>query len=174
MEGNDRMKTYKKIMDGISKVEEFVLIIVSVVVTVITFVNVVIRYLTPMSFAWSEELVVNLFVLMTMLGCALCARDGSLISLTLIFDRLNIKARKVIEVIIAVVNCTFWGILLKTGADKVLSQIASGKTTFSLRWPEWVFTIFLPIGAIFLLLHSIEFLVDVLHGDAECVKEVED
>lgn len=174
MEGNDRMRTYKKIMDGVASVEKFVLIVVMVVVTVITFVNVVVRYLTPFSFAWSEELVVNLFVLMTMLGCALCAREGSLISLTLIFDRLNIKARKVFEVIIAVANCAFWAILLYTGVDKVLSQMASGKQTFSLRWPEWVFTIFLPIGAVFLLLHSIEFLIDVFRGEVDCVKEVEE
>ena len=174
MEGNDRMKAYKKIMDGVAWIEKVILIIVSVVVTVITFVNVVVRYLTPMSFAWSEELVVNLFVLMTMVGCGLCVREGSLISLTLIFDHLSVKAKKVCEVIIAVANCSFWAILLVTGADKVMSQIASGKTTFSLRWPEWVFTIFLPIGAVFLLLHSIEYLIDVMRGEADCVKEVEE
>ena len=164
------MKVYKKIMDGLASVEKVVLILVSIVVTVVTFVNVVIRYLTPNSFAWSEELVINLFVLMVMLGCALCAREGSLISLSLVFDRLSIKMKKVFTVIISVVNCLFYVVLLYTGADKVLTQMSNHSETFSLRWPEWVFTIFLPIGAVFLLIHTVEYLIDVLRGDAECVR----
>lgn len=171
MEGIDRMKTYKKLMDGVAAVEKLVLVVVSVIVTVITFANVVVRYLTPNSFAWSEELVVNLFILMIMLGCALCARDGALISLSLVFDRLSVKVKKIFVIIITVASFAFWYVLLTTGVDKVLSQMASHKETFSLRWPEWVFTIFLPIGAVFLLIHTIEFLVDVLRGEADCVKE---
>ena len=64
--------------------------------------------------------------------------------------------------------------LFKTGLDKVLTQIANGKTTFSLGWPEWVFTIFLPIGCVFLTLHTIEFFIDVMRGQADCVKETEE
>ena len=174
MEGIDRMKAYKKIMDGLAGFEKFILVIVCTVVTVITFANVVVRYLTPNSFAWTEELVVNLFVLMVMLGCALCARDGTLISLSLVFDRLKAGGKKVFVIIITIANCAFFVLLLKTGVDKVLSQMASHKETFSLRWPEWVFTIFLPIGAVFLLIHTIEFLIDVLRGDAACIKELDE
>ena len=79
--------------------------------------------------------------------------------------------KKVFVTIITVVNTAFWILLLKTGMEKVITQMANGKHTFSLGWPEWVFTIFLPIGCIFLILHTIEYLVDVLHGDADCVKE---
>ena len=38
-EGIDRMKTYKTIMNGLTKVEEFVLCVITVVVTAITFIN---------------------------------------------------------------------------------------------------------------------------------------
>ena len=157
---------------GLAKFEKLVLVIVSIIVTVITFINVVSRQLGQ-SFSWSEELVINLFILMIMLGCALCAREGSLISLSLIFDRLGVKGKKSFVAIITVVSSVFWVILIKTGIDKVLSQLKTGKTTFSLGWPEWVFTIFLPIGAAFLLIHTIEFFVDVLRNDAECIKLAE-
>ena len=43
----------------------------------------------------------------------------------------------------------------------------------SLGWPEWVFTILLPIGSIFLVLHAIEYLVDVMSNKAACVKPAE-
>lgn len=63
-EGIDRMKTYKTIMNGLTKVEEFVLCVITVVVTAITFINVLSRYVFHSNFAWSEELVINVFILM--------------------------------------------------------------------------------------------------------------
>lgn len=166
------MKVYKQIMDGLVKVEKWILILSSVVVTTITFANVLSRYVFHASFSWSEELVINLFVLMIMMGCGLCARDGSLISLSLFFDRMKVKGKKVFVLIITVANSAFWLVLIKTGFAKVLTEMANGSQTFVLRWPAWVFTIFLPIGAIFLLIHTIEFCIDVMAGEADCVKQI--
>lgn len=159
------MKVYKKIMSAIASIEKIVISVVLVFVTVITFANVVVRKLTSSQFAWTEELVINLFVLLIMLGCALGAQEGSLISLSLIYDRLKTGAKKVFITIISVFNLVFWGVLIKTGFEKVINQMGTGKHTSSLNWPEWVFTIFLPIGAIFLVLHTVEFFIDNVIGD---------
>lgn len=156
------MKAYKKLMGWIVVMEKVVLSAVLIFITAITFINVVIRKLTDGQFAWTEELVINLFVLVIMLGCALSVREGGLISLSLLYDQVPPAVRKVFVVIITAANLIFWTLLLKTGADKVLSQLASGKHTTSLDWPEWVFTIFLPIGAAFLILHTIEFFLDAM------------
>lgn len=164
------MKAYKKIMDVVAELEKIVTSVILVFVTALTFVNVLVRKLTDSQFAWTEELVINLFVLLIMLGCGLCAREGSLISLSLIFDRLKVKGRKIFVFIITLANTAFWIILLKTGYEKVLTQMANGKLTSSLGWHEWVFTIFLPIGAVFLILHTIEFFIDTMRGESDCVK----
>ena len=164
------MKVYKQIMGFIAGVEKVVMSVLLVFVTVITFANVVVRKLSDSQFAWTEELVINLFVLLIMLGCGLCAREGSLISLSLVFDRLKVGGKKVFVTIITVVNTAFWILLLKTGMEKVITQMANGKHTFSLGWPEWVFSVFLPIGCVFLILHTIEFFIDVMTNNASCVK----
>lgn len=159
------MRAYKKVMDAIAEIEKIVLSVLLVFVTAITFINVVVRKLSSSQFAWTEELVINLFVLMIMLGCGLAAREGGLISLSLIYDRLKIGGKKVFISIITVVSLAFWVILLKTGIDKVINQLGTGKHTPSLNWPEWVFTVFLPVGAVFLILHSVEFFMDNVLGD---------
>ena len=164
------MKAYKKIMDVVAELEKIVTSVILVFVTALTFVNVLVRKLTDSQFAWTEELVINLFVLLIMLGCGLCAREGSLISLSLIFDRLKVTGRKIFVFIITLANTAFWIILLKTGYEKVLTQMANGKLTSSLGWHEWIFTIFLPIGAVFLILHTIEFFIDTMRGESDCVK----
>ena len=167
------MKAYKTIMNGITKVEEFVLCVITVVVTAITFINVLSRYVFHSNFAWSEELVINVFILMIMFGCGLCTKEGSMITLSLIFDNVGVKGKKIMTAIGTVVNLVFYSILIYTGFDKVADQIRTGKETFSLGWPEWVFTILLPIGAIFVALHAIEFVIDVVSGNAACVQTAE-
>lgn len=167
------MKAYKKLMEGISKVEIVVMVAISIVVTAITFINVLSRFVFHASFSWSEELVINIFVLMIMVGCALCTRDGSMITLSLVFDNVGVKGRKILTVIDTIANLAFYVIVIWTGFEKVASQIKTGKETFSLGWPEWVFTILLPIGAIFVVLHAVEYLMNVLSGEAACIKQLE-
>ena len=156
------MKAYKKLMNGVATIEKIVLSALLVFVTAITFANVVVRKLTDNSFAWTEELVINLFVLIIMMGCALSVREGGLISLSLIYDRVSEKVKKIFVAIITVANLAFWVLLVQTGITKVLTLMASGKRTTSLGMLEWKFQIFLPIGAALLILHSIEFFVDVM------------
>ena len=55
-----------------------------------------------------------------------------------------------------------------------MTQMANGKKTPSLLLPEWMFTIFLPIGAVFLILHTIEYCIDVWTNNAACVKPTEE
>ena len=141
--------------------------------TAITFATVLSRFVFHASFSWSEELVINVFILMIMLGVGLCHQDGGMITLSLVFDNVGIKGRKIMVVIDTIVNLAFYVLIIKTGFDKVASQIATGKETFSLGWPEWIFTILLPIGAILAALHVIEYLLDVMRGEAACIKELE-
>lgn len=165
------MKAYKKLMNGVAAIEKVIQSVILIFVTLLTFANVCVRYLSDGQFAWTEELVINLFVLLIMLGCGLCAREGSLISLSLVYDLVKLKVKKVMVIIITVFNTAFWILLMKTGFEKVANQMASGKQTPSLLWPEWVFTIFLPIGCIFLILHTVEYCIDFLGQKEEETEE---
>lgn len=161
------MKAYKTLMNGLAKFEEIVISVILMFITLLTFTNVCVRYLSDSQFAWTEELVINLFVLLIMMGCGLCVRTGSLITLSLVFDLVKLKARKVLVAVGSVVNVVFWVILLYTGIQKVMTQMANGKQTQALMLPEWVFTIFLPIGCVFLILHTIEYAIDFLSQKEE-------
>ena len=107
------MKAYKRVMGVVAGFEKIVTSVILVFVTVLTFANVCVRYLTPNQFAWSEELTINLFVLLIMLGCGLSTRDGSLISLSLVFDRLGVMGKKIFVAIITLANIAFCGTVRK-------------------------------------------------------------
>lgn len=162
------MKTYKKIMNTVAALEKFLLIVTTLLILVLTVGNVFSRKVIHRSWSFTEELVVAVFVLITLLAAALASREGELVSLTLVTDRLPEKLRKPSVIVITVLSIIFTVILFKYGMDKVLTQLENGKRTFVLNWPEWIFWSFVPIGAGCMILHFIEYCIDF------CTKEKED
>ena len=125
------MKVYKKIMNGVAFVEKLILVLSTILIVVLTVGNVLSRKILHQSWSFTEELVVAVFVLITLLAAALAARDGELVNLSLLPDRLSEKARR----ILLVVNTAF-------------------SVAFTAVWS------FVPIGAACMTLHMIEYLID--------------
>lgn len=168
------MSVYKKVMDGLAAVEKLVLAVSTLLILVFTVGNVFSRKVIHRSWSFTEELVVAVFVLITLMAAALACREGELVSLTLVTDRLPVKTRKPLMVLVTVLCVVFTAILFKYGMDKVMTQLANGKRTFVLNWPEWIFWSFVPIGAACMILHFVEYCIDfctdfkfVKRGEAE-------
>ena len=161
------MKIYKKIMNALAAVEKIVLVISTLLILVLTVGNVFSRKVIHRSWSFTEELVVAVFVLITLLAAALACREGELVSLTLVTDRLPKKLKKPSVILITVLSIIFSVILFKYGMDKVITQLENGKRTFVLNWPEWIFWSFVPIGAGCMILHFIEFCLDFCTGYKE-------
>ena len=132
----------------------------TLLILVLTVGNVFSRKVIHRSWSFTEELVVAVFVLITLLAAALACREGELVSLTLVTDRLPKKLKKPSVILITVLSIIFSVILFKYGMDKVITQLQNGKRTFVLNWPEWIFWSFVPIGAGCMILHFIEFCLD--------------
>ena len=149
------MKTYKKFMNALAGLEKLVLEIATVLILVLTVGNVFSRKVIHQSWSFTEELVVAVFVLITLLAAILT-------------DRLPAQARKVFLLFSTILSVAFTAVLFKYGLDKVITQMQNGKRTFVLNWPEWIFWSFVPIGAACMILHFIEFYLD------SCGKEDDD
>ena len=89
-------------------------------------------------------------------------------------ERLPKCTKKPVVCLITFFSVLFMAILFYYGMDKVFAQLANQKRTFVLNWPEWIFWSFIPIGAVCLSLHFIEFCIDTCmkKDDADEKKEV--
>ena len=154
------MKVYKKIMDVLAAAEKLILAASTLLILVLTVGNVFSRKVIHRSWSFTEELVVAVFVLITLMAAALACREGELVSLTLVTDRLPGKTKKPVVVLVTVLSVIFTVILFKYGMDKVLTQLANGKRTFVLNWAEWIFWSFVPIGSVCMILHFVEYCID--------------
>lgn len=167
------MRIYKKLMNCLAIIEKIVLALTTLLILAITVGNVFSRYVIHRSWSFTEELVVAVFVLITLLATALACRDGELVSLSIFTDLLPEKSRKPMVVIMTILSVIFTAILFKYGMDKVITQLENGKRTFVLAWPEWIFWSFVPIGAGCMVLHFIEYCIDYCTGSINKSKEVE-
>lgn len=155
---------YKKIMNGFTLVEKVVLVLTLLLVTVLTFGNVLSRYVLPTSWSFTEELVINVFVLLSLMGAALCARDeGGLVSMALFSNSLPRKGQRILNLVMVVFGLAFCYVLIRYGGDRVLTLIANKKRTDVLRIFEWKFALALPISGICMALHLVEFAIDNIH-----------
>ena len=107
------LKAYKKLMDIVAELEKIVTSVILVFVTCLTFANVCVRYLSDGQFAWSEELTINLFILLIMMGCGLCARSCPQKTIVMVKGKARIIASDCIKCYCCQELCTFKAVRIK-------------------------------------------------------------
>ena len=154
---------FKKVMGVIARVEKYLLAITMSVTLAFTFANVIGRFVFNHSLAFADELVIALFVLVSLMGAALCARENDgLIGLALVSSRLTEKKKTVQKLFSGIVSIVYCIVLTWQGLIRMLSSMQQGEHTFVMHLPRWIFWSFIPLCGLFLILHFIENLSDFL------------
>lgn len=144
----------------IDKIEEIIAIVCMVIMTVLTFANVVSRYVFSASFSFSEEITTYLFVLLSLIGTAIAAKRRAHLGLTILTDAVSPQVKKVLHVIGYLFAAAFSGAIFYYGIRMVLSQRELGQVTANMQWPEWIFGSFVPIGAFFVVVRFLQALIE--------------
>ena len=124
-------------------------------ICLISFANVVVRYLTDVSFAFTEEYSVFLLVVMTFVGSSLAIATGGHMRLTFFVERLGRPGRLVCGLIAFAVTATAFGLLIGYGAKLAYDEYAFGETSAGLGNPTWIYTMWLPLLSLAALLRLI-------------------
>ena len=130
-------------------IEEYICVVTSVILVMLTFANVVSRYFIHASISFTEEVTCALFVLLCTMGAALAAKRGAHLGLSIVTDRLSKRKAELVAVFASIINCLFAFVILYTSIFMVKNQILNGAVTLSLQWPAWIYGSFLPIGMVF-------------------------
>ncbi|MDI2589746.1 TRAP transporter small permease [Psychrobacillus sp. NEAU-3TGS] len=133
------------------KLEEWILIILMIIICLITFGNVLSRYLFHTSFSFTEEITTNLFAFIIFIGAALLARENGHLGFALITDFLPKKLQNVISFLMGCLTTVFFAILLWYGTEMVVAQFEYKQLTPALGLPEWVMGLAVPLGALLCL-----------------------
>jgi TRAP-type transport system small permease protein len=111
----------------------------------ITLANVLVRYLTDESFAWTEEISVFLLVVMTLAGASAAAARDRHIRIELFYEGGSAARRRAVKVFAACVTGVFFAVLTLLFARVVADELHYSETSMGLGVPRWWYTVFSPL-----------------------------
>ncbi len=127
------------------KLEEYTAAIAIGILGIITFANVVVRYLTNFSFAFTEEISVFLMVLVALIaGSSVMAKSGHL-KIMFVVDRLSPGRRRVVGLVANVGTAIMFLLLAVFGARMAWDEYRFEVTSPGLGVPTWIYTMWLPL-----------------------------
>ena len=127
-----------------------------VVMAVLAFVNILVRYLTRYSFAFTEEIEVTGLVWLTMLGAAVGFREAAHLGFTFLRDRFPSPVRRALAAVSGGVAIATMAALVWAGWRQIQSQISLNTTSEALGIPEWYYTAALPVGGVLVIVRVLQ------------------
>lgn len=130
------------------KIEETLAGVAIGVLGLITFANVVVRYLTNFSFAFTEEFSVFLMLFMALVGgSSVMAKQGHL-NIQYVVDKLAPQARRWTLLGATALTAFTFLLLAIFGARMAWDEYRFEVTSPGLGLPTWIYTVWLPLLAL--------------------------
>lgn len=137
------------------RIEDWIGVIVMVLLVAITFANVVVRYFTDESFAWTEEFSVFLMIVLALVaGSAAVARDRN-IRIEYFFERGSAARQKRLAVLSALAVAAMFLALAVLGARITWDEYTFGETSPGIGVPSWWYSVWLPVLSVGIALRAL-------------------
>jgi len=133
----------------------------------ITMANVVVRYLTNISFAFTEEISVWLMVVMTLVGAAGAFVKGHHISINFFVDRLQPATRRVVQLLGLLASTLMFATLTVFGTRMAYDDFRYDVTSPALDLPQWLYTVWLPLLSLLVVVRLAQLVFVFLKRGAE-------
>ncbi len=112
---------------------------------IITMANVVVRYFTNISFAFTEEVSVWLMVFMTLIGASSAFVTERHISVTMLVERLSPRAQHIITLAALAATALMFALLAWYGSRMAYDDFRYEVTSPALGAPQWFYSVWLPL-----------------------------
>ena len=136
----------------INILEETIIAILLAAMTILTFVQVVMRYVFESGFFWAQELTIFMFAWLVLFGMSYGVRAGAHIGVDLLVKKLSPAANKVVGALAIALCMLYAGIMVYGGWGDLDLLIMIGIEAEDLPIPLWTAKIILPLGYALLFL----------------------
>ena len=127
------------------KFEEFFAAAAMALICLITFANVLVRYFSDESFAFTEEFSVFLMVILTFAGTAAAFGKNSHIRMSFLVERLRPRIAHRIEIAMMASAAGLFIVMVWYGFRLFLDDWNFDTTSPGIGIPQWIYTIWLPL-----------------------------
>ncbi|MDQ0158129.1 TRAP transporter small permease [Alkalibacillus salilacus] len=137
-------------------IEEVFVVLAMSIMSIITFSNVVSRNLLSSSIAFTEEITINLFVLLTFVGASIGVRKSAHLGFNLLYDISSVLMKKILIIFVGLITLSVFLIITYFGYDMAQFQQSIGTETPALGWPQSYFSYGLCVGALFCAVRTVQ------------------
>jgi TRAP-type C4-dicarboxylate transport system permease small subunit len=134
--------------------EEGLAVACMAVLLLITILNVLTRYFTDQSFAWTEEISIFLMVVMTLAGASAATARDRHIRIEYFYEGGTLQRRRRLQVLAACLTALLFALLALLFGRVVLDEIHYEETSMGLGLPRWWFTLLSPLLCLAIVLRS--------------------
>ncbi len=147
------------------KIEENLAGLAIGLLALITFANVLVRYLTNFSFAFTEEFSIFLMVLMAFLGGSSVMAKGGHLNISYLVDKLPPGPRRVAVIGAVAVTALTFVLLAILGGRMAWDEYRYEVTSPGLGLPTWVYTVWMPILSLAVAGRAVGVIIRKLRGE---------
>lgn len=151
------MKSVKNFIDNILRV---IMAASSLILFVVTFMQVVWRFLLKSPLPWSQDIIRLCFTYLVFLGAAYCVKDNAHLGIDVVVSMLKPKARKVVDLFISLVLLAFFVFLSYYGA--VFMQTGTSQMAPYLPLRMSLYYASVPVSAVLMVFYMALQLVEQL------------
>lgn len=127
------------------------------IMALIAFVNVLNRYIFKSSLAFTEEVTVNLFVWITLLGIAIAFRRGTNLQMTNLYDKFSPKVKKAANIVSLVVGVVLFSFLIYNSVREIWKNMTFyHQTSEALGIPTWIYSLGTPVFSVFVIMELVK------------------
>lgn len=146
-----------------ARLERVLATLALVIIGLISLANVVVRYFTNASFAFTEELSVFLLVILTFAGASVAIRTNRHIRIGFL-ERLFPRLRVPLIILQWLAGVLVLGLVLWYGGQFALEEYQWESESPGLGLPNWWYVVWLPLLALLMLVRLSQMTLDRLRG----------
>ncbi len=146
-------------------IEDWLAVILLGTLAVITFMNVLVRYFTDQSFAWTEEISVFLLIVLTMAGGSVAFVRNHHIRIEILAESGSPRRQRILALISSSCVLFFFLLLTVLSIKLVADEFIYEETSPAIGVPTWWYSIWLPIMAAAISLRTLGILRRTAKGE---------
>jgi len=124
------------------------------VLAVITFANVVLRYLTDQSIAWTEEISIGIMIVMTLAAAGSAVARERHVRIEYFMERGSPQRQRLFALVAAGAVVALFAAMAILGTRMVWDEYRFGETSPGIGVPKWWYSIWLPILSVTIMLRA--------------------
>jgi C4-dicarboxylate transporter DctQ subunit len=146
----------QRLLNAADRLEETFMIVALAGMTVLTVVQVVLRYVFSTGLVWSLEATTYAFAWLVLIGMSYGVRTGAHIVVDLVTSRLSAQAARAFSFVALAAGLAYCTLMIYGSAQFVERLLTLGNNARDIPLPRWLLTGIMPLAFLLLALRLIQ------------------